>query len=398
MPLSQTERDQVFKECIERKYKHVVSHPGVQISAHRSLELQSSSSSVNPGLDADDAVSSIPNLAAMGANNAASAGLALSEWTVVVSKGGIWQRTTRTFAGTWRRITRDPMQSTALLLRTTSQWTLLVTMAFYALFMVDMSDDPTFRNAVAEFPRARFLPNAWGAYGVAIAYVSMVVIGPILTFFASRGAINTIQAAIGQLDTKCVMESLTHPARSTSGSDDVEAVVVDEVRVEGSEADAEEKAPDDETEEQRAEREREKALRRGIAKQEEVRRETIRAKQKARDEIVSVIMDDVDKLRAFQLIFACAAGAAALMIMTMVSRGAGVTMGVGFAIVGRNAIEELVESNRAVTSAAIDIVESNLLRMQDRPSSSISTSDIKRISTLRRMMDSFVRSLSARLF
>lgn len=312
-------------ERIQGAYRQVVSHPGVNLDVVRS------------GLAVGKRSADVESPDEVG----------LSEWTVRISKGGIRVRARRAVSGIVERFSRNPMQAVALIMRSTSTAIMVSTLVVYAMFMVSISDDPAFAES-----SQKYLPEAWGAYGTAIAYTTLVVLGPVLTLFASRGTIDAVSNSILQLDSKCTIELLSETKRSPSSSHP--------------------------------------------------------------PAVASISIESLDHFRAFQLIASLVSGGVSLIIMTTVSRATGVSLGVLCAVVGRDAIEQLVESSRAVTLAALDVVHFKLIALQDVRNEvrrrSVSgqeeggaddtlTRDLKKIVALRKMMGTFVHGgLSRDLF
>lgn len=390
MTLTDEECDRLSRTLIQKRYRGIISHPGVDVSVKRSTELQTIPvPDTGIGMEVN------------GSN------LALSEWTLIISKGGLGCRLVRTMVGVVQRFRRDPMRALALLLRSTAELLLMTTLGVYAMYMVDLSDDSAFQRA-----SSRVLPDAWGAYGVAIAYTSLVVMGPLLSLFASRSAMNAVSATLGQLDSKCILDAqaVQHHERGVDkrvGGEDEPSVAVAPAPTSTSasasvSASVSPIAPASVSVSPAvsADADAESAI------------EMSRLQAAAQREVAGIILDGVDRLRAFQLILSVLMGAVALILMTTVSRGAGVSLGVVFSVVGRNALEQLVESQRAVVSAGLDVVQYNLLQVHDRieasaaaevllsrnASSSTSSQDARRLATLRRILDSFVNSLTERLF
>lgn len=307
-----------LKEALTRRFLRAVQHSGVSINVQRT----SDSHGAWMSRAAND-------------TEVEEGRVAKAVWTIVISKGPFVERVSRLIRGALQRSIQDPMQALALVMYSLSQWIMLVTLSVYTVFMVTLVDEDKLE--------AEDLPNPWGAYAVAISFVTFVVIGPILTFASSRQKSERVREIVNELSTELVILNASHPTDRTTSKTSFATV------------------------------------------------------QHAATLIPRIQINDWDGPRLLQLIVAGALGFVAVMVMTLISRGIGVVLGLIGAVMGRSAILEFVETNHAVIHAAIDALENCAHSFADRTQQN-TTEFLRRVGTARRTLDAFITTLTYNLF
>lgn len=180
-----------------------------------------------------------------------------------------------------------------------------------------------------------YIPEPWVAYGVALGFAALVCTGPLLTHHASSDRFGRILEVITNTNATILM-------RGDAYIDDP----------------------------------------------------AIAAKVAATRILPRVHVDPVDRVRKFQLIASCVAGGVALVVMTNAHRGGGVMMGLLAALIGRNAIEQIVQSQMDVLRAGVDVVEVSALALPEGQGHDL----VRRLAAMRKILNEFPLTLGSDLF